>query len=195
MSKPFHAARAALVVSMLLSGPALAWDSFGHMEVAAVAWDQMSTQAKERAIELIRHNPKVNEWVVQGVPPDTRDKFIFMRAATWPDLIKDDHEYHNDGGHNGDEPPATSDASQNVGYADNARHKYWHFVDTPFTMDNSPLKPALTPNAKTQIAAFRATLPANSGANDDIRSYDLVAAFGRRCSPALACDVAFFAGS
>jgi hypothetical protein len=51
-------------------------------------------------------------------------------------------------------------------------HKYWHFIDMPFSTDNTPLINPDTPNALTQISAFRATLASN--ADDNLKSYDLV---------------------
>ena len=84
MIKRFAGAAAALVASVLSTAPTMAWDSFGHMEVAAVAWDQMTPKARDRAITLIKLNPNFNEWVVHGVPAETANKFAFMHAATWP---------------------------------------------------------------------------------------------------------------
>jgi len=52
MSRDFGAAMA-LFATLQLSAPALAWDGFGHMEVAAVAWEQLTPQAKAQAITLI----------------------------------------------------------------------------------------------------------------------------------------------
>jgi hypothetical protein len=174
MIKRFAGAAAALVASVLSSAPTMAWDSFGHMEVAAVAWDQMTPKARDRAITLIKLNPNFDQWVVHGVPAETASKFAFIHAATWPDLIRTEPGYHNDGPRGGDLPPNTPEASQNIGYADKARHKYWHFIDNPFTTDGSPLAPPSAPNAQTQIAAFREMLPSTSSANEDKRSYGLV---------------------
>ena len=173
--KPHHRIlAAALVGNSLCSVPALAWNNFGHMAVAAVAWERMSEPAKARAIALLRLNPNFDDFVAANTPADKRDKYAFMAAATWPDMIKRLPAYHSDGAHNGDVPPDTPAASQNSGYDDKARHKYWHFVDEPFSTDNTPLQPAKVPNAQDRIATFRATLPPNSGATEDIRSYDLV---------------------
>jgi len=165
---------AALLGSSLFAAPALAWDNFGHMAVAAVAWDHMSDPAKARATELLKLNPNYNDFVVSGAAADKKDKYAFMLAATWPDMIKRLPDYHSDGAHNGDEPPPDKVAAgQNIGYADKARHKYWHFVDEPFSTDNTATQPAKDPNAQTQIAKFRAALPSTSPVTDDIRSYDL----------------------
>ena len=100
---------------------------------------------------------------------------IFMIAATWSDRIKSDPDYHTDGTHNGNRPPNDQTASQNIGYDDLARHKYWHFVELPFSTDNTTLPAVPTPNAQTQIAMFRTVLATES--NDPklgkLKSYDL----------------------
>jgi len=157
------------IVGCWSAAPALAWDNFGHMEVAAVAWESMSVQARAEATRLLTLNPQHKHWVM-GVVPEKRDKYAFMLAATWPDFIKREADYHNDGDDNGDTPPNDDRASRNKGYSDHLRHKYWHFIDTPIP---STGRPAPTPNVETQIGIFRTVLPMNSGAIDDLRSYDL----------------------
>jgi S1/P1 Nuclease len=152
------------------AAPALAWDNFGHMEVAAVAWELMSAPAKAEATSLLKRNPQYQHWTA-NVPAEKRDKYAFMLAATWPDFIKREGDYQDDGDEGGDVPPPDSRATQNDGYSDHLRHKYWHFIDTPIP---STARAALSPNVKTQIGTFRAVLPKSSGANDDLRSYDLV---------------------
>src|SRR5262249_47503449 len=96
---------------------------------------------------------------------------IFIIAATWADRIKSAPDYHADGTHDGNRPPNDPSASRNTGYDDFAQHKYWHFVDLPFTRDNTALPTIPTPNAQTQITAFRAVLASNSP--DKLKSYDL----------------------
>jgi hypothetical protein len=173
MSTRLRIVSAAILASSVSLTPALAWDGFGHMEVAAIAWEQMLPQVQARAIALLKLNPMFEEFIA-GVPPDKRDKFAFMRAATWPDLIKQDATYHNDGTENGDVPPDTPEASLNIGYTDKARHKYWHFIDAALPPSQAKKHPAPNPNVKTRIAAFRATLPSSSSASDEVRSYDMV---------------------
>jgi S1/P1 Nuclease len=99
---------------------------------------------------------------------------IFMLAATWPDAIKRDPAYHNDGAQGGDRPSGP-EASRNTGYDDLNRHKYWRFVDRPFSQGGSdPSSVEIpSPNAQTQIAAFRAVLSSTNGSRE-LKSYDLV---------------------
>jgi hypothetical protein len=41
----------------------MAWNDFGHMTVAAVAWDRRSDAAKARATALLKLNPAYGDWV------------------------------------------------------------------------------------------------------------------------------------
>jgi S1/P1 Nuclease len=154
--------------------PACGWDSFGHMEVAAVAWSKLTPAARARATELLKLNPEYSSWI-SHTPAKDRDQVAFVTAATWPDFIKHATGYHSDGPANGDRPPPGPEASQNIGYKDHFMHKYWHFIDEPFSPDGTALHNPDTPNAQTQIAAFRAKLsdPGTSAEDKDIKSYDL----------------------
>ncbi len=62
---------------------------------------------------------------------------VFMIAATWPDQIRSDPAYMDDGPVGGNLPPAGPEARQNIGYADHLRHKYWHFIDIAFSEDGN----------------------------------------------------------
>lgn len=93
-----------------------------------------------------------------------------MIAATWADEIKSDNHHFADGPENGNLPPSDGTADDNIGYSDRAMHKYWHFIDKPIPPDGPPPP---TPNAQTQIQAFRAVLAA-AESSDELKSYDLV---------------------
>jgi hypothetical protein len=142
------------------------------MEVAALAWSKLTPPVQANAARLLKLNPMYPIWV-NGVAAPDRDRIAFIRAALWADDIKGEANYFSDGPNNGDRPPPGPEASQNIGYADHFRHKYWHFIDLPFSPDGTPLTPPEKTNAQTQIAAFRATL-LDSRASDDVKSYDMV---------------------
>ena len=150
----------------LSSTSALAWNGRGHMMVAAVAWDQLTSAAKAKASNLIRLNPSYPKWM-EGVPENERDAVAFMIAATWPDEIRSNPSYTDDGYH-----PTDPSREQNIGYTDMLLHRYWHFQDTPFSTDGTVLKSSFSPNAVTQILRFGPTL-SDSTATDTIKSYDL----------------------
>lgn len=163
----------ALTGVVAIVNPAFAWNDFGHMSVAAVAYKRLSDEKRARVNELLKLNPYYSRWQeqVRNSRPADRDQQIFMIAATWPDVIKGDGNYVADGSENGHKPEGAT-AAQNVGYSDILLHKYWHFVDKPFSQDKSKLPPVIKPNAATQIASFRKTL--SSRADDPLKSYDLV---------------------
>ncbi|HEY2114662.1 MAG TPA: S1/P1 nuclease [Candidatus Angelobacter sp.] len=159
---------------VLFSSTSNAWFNVGHMAVAYVAYQQLTTEKKARVATLLKKNPYYNkQWkalIPANTPADQRDLMLFMIAATWPDEIKEKGStYQNDG----DTPPTDGTAWTNTGYGDLKQHRYWHFIDTPFTQDSTaPLAAIPSPNAETQIAVFRQTL--TSGSNDKLKSYDLV---------------------
>ncbi len=163
-----------LVLALVLNVPTFAWDNEGHMAVAYVAYQHLNTGTKARVNQLLRLNPDYSHWkaaVPSGTSAAKSKMLIFMMAATWPDYIKHKTGYSDDGIENGDRPDGAT-SSQNVGYSDHLHHKYWHFVDTPFSTDGTPLPSLPTPNVQTQITAFRAVLASNDP--DAKKSYDLV---------------------
>jgi len=145
---------------------ASAWDSFGHMMVASIAYDDLTPAARTKAVQLIKLNPDYKVWV-KGVAKANQNKTAFVMAATWPDAIKSKKTYTNDGEH-----PSNPDAAANLGYSDKLMHRYWHYIDEPFSPDGTPLAQPQVPNAQTQIAEFRKTLALS--ATNKLKSYDLV---------------------
>jgi hypothetical protein len=146
---------------------AWAWNSFGHMMIAAVAYEQLTPAAQARVATLLRLNPDYPQWI-SHTPKEERDELAFVRAATWADEIKSEPGYVDDGEH-----PSGPDTARNLGYSDHLQHRYWHFIDLPFSTDHTALIQPATPNAQTQIALFRRTLT-SPGASDELKSYDLV---------------------
>jgi len=166
-----------VVLGLALSGQALAWNDRGHMTVAYVAYKQLTPPTRDRVNALLKLNPKYGDWSAKvdketpGASADDKNLMIFMIAATWADGIKRDSTYTQDGSQGGNRPDGSADPGRNTGYDDLLMHKYWHFIDTPFTADGTPLPPIPTPNAQERIALFRTVLA--SGSADPLKSYDL----------------------
>ena len=146
---------------------ACAWNSFGHMMIGAVAYQQLTPAAQARIAQLLQLNPDYPRWVAHTAREE-RDELAFVIATTWADAIKTEAGYENDGEH-----PSGPEAGRNSGYDDRLQHRYWHFVDLPFSQDHTPLRQPATPNVQTQIALFRKTLSSRT-ASDALKSYDLV---------------------
>ena len=156
-----------------LPAPLFAWGPIGHMTVGCAAYERLTPAAKARVRDLLKLNPEFANWEKQipaGTSADDHDRMIFMIATTWADDIKGDSKYSDDGPDPNTPDGATS--SQNIGYTDLFRHRYWHFIDTPFSPDHTPLPAIPTPNAETEIDAFRAVLASTQP--DPLKSYDLV---------------------
>jgi hypothetical protein len=151
---------------LLQASAAYAWNDYGHMTIAAVAYNKLTPTARARATALLKLNPDYPKWIA-GVPAPDRDFTAFVRAATWPDAIKREGGYVNDG-----ERPSGPTSGQNIGYADKLQHRYWHYIDLPFSPDGTPLQNPVPPNAETQIGVLRRALAAPD-TPDDIKSYDL----------------------
>src|SRR5262249_6535010 len=159
-----------------------AWFSFGHMAVAYVAYQKLTPEKKTRVAQLLKKNPyyqtKWKAMIPAGTPADQRDMMVFMIAATWADQIKNDPDYdlrnHPDGAGGGNVPPTDGTQWLNQGYGDLHQHKYWHFIDIPFSQDGTALVPIPTTNAETEIAVCRQTLATDSRKLDNVKSYDLV---------------------
>ena len=163
-----------LLLVLVLSVPAYGWSDTGHMAVAFVAYKRLNPQTRARVDALVGLNPNFNTFsskIPSGTSAANRRLMLFMLAATWPDFIKGDGVHHSDGPDGGNTPPSDGTAANNTGYPDTAMHKYWHFIDRPFSPDNTDLEDPPVPNAQTQIAAFRAVLASNSP--DALKSYDL----------------------
>jgi hypothetical protein len=171
---------AGIVILASAATPIWSWSRGGHMTVAYIAYQKLTPAARARVDVLLAKNPDYNTWVM-AIPDtpankDRRALTAFLRAALWADDIKGAAGYTDDGAVidgriNVFRPPNTPQAGQNIGYADKLRHQYWHFHDTPFSGDGTPVQPALTPSAFTQIPKIREGL---AGGNEDLRSYDLV---------------------
>lgn len=147
------------------SKDAVAWNDFGHMQVAALAYRTLDARSRQRVGELLKLNPSYGYWTVGSKPGHERQS-AFIRAATWADAIKADPAYTDD-------KSTDPNAMQIVGYSDRSRHGYWHYINVPFSPDDTALQPAPTPNAVTMIDSLRATLASND-ASDEVKSYALV---------------------
>ena len=155
------------IVLCAKAGKVSAWNDRGHMIVAAIAYDRLGLEVRARVDELLRQNPQYANWT-KGVAKAQAGKVAFMRAATWPDFIKSAPGYENDGNR-----PSGPDSSRNTGYDDHLQHRYWHYIDIPFSTDGTPLEYPPEPNALTQIEAFEEVL-ASEEKSDALKSYDLV---------------------
>lgn len=163
-----------IIAILCLCWPAFGWDDEGHMAVAYIAYQRLTPAKRARVNALLKLNPSYPAWedsLPRGTSTEDADQMIFMIASTWPDQIRTDPSYQDDGPNNGYTPEG-SQATQNIGYKDHLRHKYWHLIDIPYSQDGTPLPATPAPNIETQITTFRAVL--ESDKPDELKWYDLV---------------------
>jgi hypothetical protein len=164
----------ALVVSFLLCmQTANAWWNAGHETVAYIAYKKLTPQTRKRVDELLKLNPMYATWT-GGVPENQKGLVAFVRAATWADCIKSSSctpGYTSDGGNGGNDPPGNPTDAQNIGYDDHLMHKYWHFIDEPYSA-GAPGQAPKEPNALTEIKLLTDAI--GSYESDPIKSYDVV---------------------
>ena len=82
-----------LLALTLLAVPAQAWDQRGHRVVAAVAWAHMDSDTRTKAVAILGGAPGDADLLAEdagaGLTQAQRDRALFLRAATWPDIIRD----------------------------------------------------------------------------------------------------------
>lgn len=159
-----------LLAVLMVVQPAQAWWDGGHMVVAYIAYENLTPKTRKEVDKLIKLNPMYKQWIA-GVAPAQRGLVAFVHAATWPDCIKQkacSPGYTSDGG---DTPPGNATDAQNIGYKDKLMHKYWHFVDTPYSA-GAPGEPPKNPNAETEIVLL--TKAISTKESTKIKSYDVV---------------------
>jgi len=146
---------------------AFGWDNPGHMAVAGLAYDELSSAQQSRLAALLRQHPGlplISEGFPSGNPPD-RD--LVMAAATWPDLAKRSSQYQ-DNGYEAQAPAVTS-----VKF-DHLMHKGYHFIDTPLWVGNGTaptLPPVPKVNAVGVVKVLRTQL--QSSEDDAAKAYDV----------------------
>ena len=104
---------------LLVPPHAAAWNAAGHRLVAAIAWQQLSPASQEFVADALAAHPDHERWVAKSRTADPAA--IFAEASTWPDDIRNDPRFHDEG-----QNDATSPLP---GFPDTARHRNWHYVD------------------------------------------------------------------
>ena len=162
---------AALALNFFQPSSALAWFDQGHMTIAAAAYDQLTPAAKRRVAELLA----LSRYPTNGTNnarPDDAAKAAMMMAATAVDAIKKDQDDFKDDGEDPTDSAKAPEPGRNTGFDDKFMHKYWHYIDKPFSRDDTALRSPPAINAQERIALFRRTIA--SDAPDELKAFDLV---------------------
>ena len=147
---------------------AMGWDNPGHMAVAGLAYDELSTAQQAQLVALLRQHPGL-VLITEGFPNGSpSDRELVMAAATWPDLAKRSQDYQ-DNGYEADKPAVTKVTS------DHLMHKGFHFIDTPLWVGNGaapdPLPATPKVNAVGVVKVLQSQLATHEA--DDAKAYDI----------------------
>jgi len=162
-----------LLLSLVAAATLQAWNDAGHMAVAYIAYQTMSSTARAEVDRLLKAHVDYARWV-EGVAEEQKGLVAFMRAATWPDAIRNDPRFQND-------PPDNADAlvPNSLGLPNLYRHTNWHYINRPLIgnyaklkvdkSDQSYLKP---PTVISKIHELRAAI-ADQKLTERVRAYYL----------------------
>lgn len=91
-----------------------AWDDTGHKLTAYIAWQQMTPQARERAVKILLSAPEDSDlsvfYLQDSRSAAAKQRELFMIAATWADIVRDDKKFKS--------------------RAAKYHHPTWHYLDT-----------------------------------------------------------------
>ncbi|HVA50998.1 MAG TPA: S1/P1 nuclease [Pirellulales bacterium] len=134
-------ARIALLLFMVCAcaAPASGWNSTGHMAVALLAWKRLDPAQRQAAHRLLAAHPHYARYLTQQRPDDVPiDEWAFLRAATWPDWVRESREHHE---------------RDLAAY----HHANWHYINLPFVAPEQAREFAaadLRPEAPNVITAL-----------------------------------------
>ena len=111
-----------LLCAAVLSNSLHAWNATGHMTVAEVAYADLHEEHPEILVKIItllkQHHPDLKHLMAEvpsGLSPEDQDHYLFILAATWPDMVK------------------TMGGKER----NSEDHRPWHYVDFPFNLGDT----------------------------------------------------------
>ena len=128
-------------IVLISAATGFAFNKPGHKVSGVIAYDvlmQKSPETVQKVIALLKQHPYYDEhWIgeLESLPATDRDRGLFMLAAEWPDVVRNDkiHKEYN--------------------------HPKWHYTDDPFKPVGQPesLK-TLPPDEENIMTAYEANL-------------------------------------
>jgi hypothetical protein len=94
------------------------WNPVGHMAIASMTYDELPPARRTALVELLKDHPRYEVdfrgAIPADVPSDQRDRWLFMRAAIWPDVAR------------------TFTGADLAAY----HRPIWHYLDIPVFLDD-----------------------------------------------------------
>ena len=72
-----------------------AWSAGGHRIIANIAYDRLDVKTRNKIVQILRKHPRFQQefakrkpaWI-RNAPAADQDRWIFLQASIWPDLIR-----------------------------------------------------------------------------------------------------------
>lgn len=94
------AAIVAAVALGLTAPPAAAWHDSGHMALTLIAYRQLDDGQKKKVQDILAEHPHYKEFLTADRPNDAdKAEWVVMRAAVWPDWVRQKHTEFNKSTH------------------------------------------------------------------------------------------------
>ncbi len=82
-----------ILVLAFLVPTSRAWDATGHRVIAYIAWQQMTPEARQAVMDILKRAPVPSDlpslFPRDRRPASVREMQYFMNAAVWPDIVRD----------------------------------------------------------------------------------------------------------
>jgi hypothetical protein len=128
---------AAAVLAVVFWLPSLvhAWSAAGHRVIANIAYDRLDDEARAKIVGSLRRHEDFDKRFKERLPTEIRagspeeDRWIFLQASLWPDLIRSVPKYSFD---------------------------TWHYINIPYFMtplDKAALEKTIKPNTSFDVPA------------------------------------------
>jgi S1/P1 Nuclease len=161
----------ALLFCLLSPVATMGWNGTGHMTVAYIAYKKLNHTSghdtRARVDALLKQHPDYAT-LSSGISSNNpnRGLIVFMRAAIWPDKIKQDGRFFDENDQESQPKPTLP------GFPNMKMHKLWHYYDEPYNPDGSHAEPAKSPNALETINWFRQAI-GSTNVSPGFQAYDL----------------------
>jgi S1/P1 Nuclease len=109
-----------MVISLLWSSGAQAWNATGHRLVAHIAWANLTPSTQKACAKLLTFHPDYLRWAEQAEYGRDVGLTAFVEASIWADEIRRDARFRRG------EDTATESLD---GFPDMERHSQWHYAD------------------------------------------------------------------
>ncbi len=81
-----------LAITAFFVASVSAWDDTGHKLTAYIAWEQMSSQAREKAIKILLSAPEDSDlsvfYLQDSRSAAAKQRELFMISSTWADIVR-----------------------------------------------------------------------------------------------------------